>query len=112
MSEKELFYSSVRAKWAFEQRGEFKTRLCKDIPELKDESKGELLEEICRVCVDVLKFGYPAEYRLAELLTLTTDDDMESDVMLPYTKELVKTFRLDFQAKRNALIEEMEVQKA
>ena len=61
-------YRVARAWWAHGQEPAFIAdveALCSDCGR---EITPETLEEACRVCVDSLKFGYPAEYLLAELI--------------------------------------------
>ena len=61
-----------------------------------------------KLCVEDLKFGYPAEYKLTELIS--TDGNYGQ--VLPIMEELMKRYRLAFQKERKKQIEQMKKKAA
>ncbi len=55
-----------------------------------------------KLCVEDLKFGYPAEYKLAELIS--TDENYGQVFLI--MEELMKRYRLAFQKERKRQIEQ------
>ena len=55
-----------------------------------------------KLCVEDLKFGYPAEYKLARLIS--TDENYEQVLLI--MEELMKRYRLAFQKERKKQIEQ------
>lgn len=61
-----------------------------------------------KLCIEEYRFGYPAEYKLAELIS--TEDTYEP--VLAIMVEVMKRFRLSFQQERKKQIEQMKKKAA
>lgn len=57
-----------------------------------------------KLCVEDLKFGYPSEYKLAELIA--TDENYGQVLLV--MEELMKRYRLAFQKERKRQVEQMK----
>ena len=86
-------YNEERFSWALSREDEFKS----DVAELCENCSIELTEDMMKSvvyeCLEVLKFGYPAEYRLAEELT---SDRASRDEIVPYAMAIMKKYRTGF----------------
>lgn len=93
-------YNEVRFSWALSREEEFRkdvTALCEEYGiALTDEA----LKNVVYECLEVLKFGYPAEYRLAELLT---SDRASRDELVPDAMAIMKRHRVSFATREKGI---------
>lgn len=93
--EREPAYIAARRKWAHEHEQPFREDVKNLIESLEIDADEALLDRICGICVNNLMFGYPAEYRLAELIAGQDRDSVLEQAML-----LLRKYRAAFAETR------------
>ena len=93
--ERETAYIVARRKWAHEQERPFRNDVMDLMESFGIDAEEDLLDRICGICVNNLLFGYPAEYRLAELIA-----GQDRDSVLEQTMLLLRKYRAGFAETR------------
>lgn len=100
-------YEDFRRKWARENAELFLNTLKKVGEELGTELKPIQFVKAWKVCVDDLKFTYPAEFKIAELIS--TDETYEQTLTI--MTALMKRFRMAFWKEWNKRDNRKKAQK-
>ena len=89
-------YREARSRWAYEHESAFRNEVADICSEFGIEAKVTDMDRVCAICVRGLSFGYPAEYRLTEILA---PEEMREG-FLAYASDIVKKYRKEFADSR------------